>query len=155
MSWEAVSAIAETVGTVAVLLSILYLAKQIRISNRLARAEAWRSPNSDLSALNATFVADIDFRKNLQRVRTGAVRSDFAPDAQVHLDFYFISVANLYEQIFREIREGILDDRAIHDFGAKALFGTPYFRTSWQNLSGNLGKSFVPFFEAEFELAKE
>ena len=59
MNWEAIAAIGEVVGATAVVVSLVYLATQVLVSNRLARAEAWRVPNSDLNAINATFSTDM------------------------------------------------------------------------------------------------
>jgi hypothetical protein len=42
MNWESIGAIAEVIGVVAILVSIVYLATQIRQSNEIARAEAER-----------------------------------------------------------------------------------------------------------------
>ncbi len=43
MNWDAVAAIGELVGGVAVIVSLLYLARQIRHSNRIARGESQRA----------------------------------------------------------------------------------------------------------------
>jgi hypothetical protein len=42
MNWESIGAIAEVVGVVAILVSIVYLATQVRQSNEIATAEAER-----------------------------------------------------------------------------------------------------------------
>ncbi len=43
MNWDAIAAVGELVGGLAVIVSLLYLATQIRISNRIARGESQRS----------------------------------------------------------------------------------------------------------------
>nr|MDJ0879585.1 hypothetical protein [Halieaceae bacterium] len=42
MNWDAIGAIAEVLGAVAVLVTLIYLSLQIRLSNRLAEAESQR-----------------------------------------------------------------------------------------------------------------
>jgi len=42
MNWEAIGAVAEVAGVIAVLVSILYLAKQVRIGNDLNRTNTFR-----------------------------------------------------------------------------------------------------------------
>jgi hypothetical protein len=118
------------------------------MSNRLARAEAYRAPNSDLNALNATFSTDPVFRAALRRALEGASRSELEADERTALDGYFISVTNIYEQLAREVREGILDSTTM-GFGAKGMFLLPYYRTSWSFYRQNLSPRFV----AEFEMA--
>jgi hypothetical protein len=60
---------------------------------------------------------------------------------------YTISVLNIYEQIYREIREGILKGNAISDFAGKSFLDTRYFRSSWSLYKQSLGPSFVSYFE--------
>ena len=43
MDWNAVGALGEGLGAVAVVFTLAYLAKQVRQSNRTAKAEAFRS----------------------------------------------------------------------------------------------------------------
>ncbi|MEZ5503450.1 MAG: hypothetical protein R3E50_12665 [Halioglobus sp.] len=148
MNWEAVSAIGEVVGAAAVVVSLIYLASQVLVSNRLARAEAWRNPNSDLNAINATFSTDVVFRKALNDAFfENAVRADLNTDERIVLDMYIISLLNIYEQIYREIREGTLTVAAIQDFGARSVLAMPYFRESWPTYKRSLGPSFVAYFE--------
>lgn len=42
MSWDAISAVAETVGTLAVLITLTYLAEQLRIGNKQREMDALR-----------------------------------------------------------------------------------------------------------------
>ena len=41
MNWEAIATIAEIVGAVGVIASLIYLAAQIRQSTKVSRAETW------------------------------------------------------------------------------------------------------------------
>lgn len=66
VNWTAVGTVARIISTLAVVLSVVYLARQVEVSNRLARAEASRTPNSDLNALNASFGTDPVFRPAMQ-----------------------------------------------------------------------------------------
>lgn len=155
MDWSAAGAIGEVVGALAVVASLVYVAKQVRVSNRLARAEAWRSSNSDLNALNAAFGSDTAFRSGIAKVLgDGAVRDDLPIDERIAVSLYMLSVTNIYEQLFREVREGVLDEAAL-EFGGRSLFGTPFFRSSWHIYRPNLGASFVRYFEVAFGLGVE
>ena len=43
MNWDAISAVAETIGVVAVLAPLSYLAKQVKTGNDLNRTDTFRS----------------------------------------------------------------------------------------------------------------
>jgi hypothetical protein len=146
MTWDTASAIAQVASAVAVVASLIYLARQLRMSNRLARAEAYRAPNSDLNSLNATFTVDAAFRAAFRKALHGATRDNLEPDEKTVLDGYLISVTNIYEQLAREGREGILDPGTLA-FQARGLLQLPYYRTSWAFYRQNLSPLFVEEFE--------
>ena len=149
VNWEAVAATSEVVGAIAVIVSLVYLATQVTVSNRLARAEAWRVPNSDLNSLNAAFATDPVFRGAQFKLYDGGVdRSGLSDDECVAMDMYMVSVLNIYEQLYREVREGTLKDYAIRDFGARSMLDLLYFQKSWPLYKPSLGPSFVEYFEA-------
>jgi hypothetical protein len=141
----------ELIAAVATVATLIYLSVQIRASNRLARAEASRTPNSDLNSINASFGTDPTFRAGMRKVLTGSIRTDLEPDQRLLLDFYLISITNLQEQLAREIREGILAADAL-DFGGAGLFLLPYYKTSWSLYRGYLTSPFVAEFEARYDL---
>jgi hypothetical protein len=151
MNWELASAVAEVSGAAAVVISLVYLARQVRLSNRLGRAEAYRSLNSDLNSLNATFSTDPVFRAALRRAIEGATRDELGADERTVLDGYLISVTNVHEQLTREVREGILDPNNV-GFGARNLFLLPYYRTSWSFYRTTLSSNFVEQFEKSHSL---
>lgn len=151
MEWEMVSAMSEMAGVLAVVISLIYLSRQVRMGNMLARAEASRTPTSDLNMLNASFGQNPAFQAALRKAIEGLERPAFEPDDRVLLDLYLVSVTNIYEQLLRETREGILGDEAL-DFGGKGLFELPFYRTSWPILRPFLSTSFVTEFEKRHSL---
>ena len=84
VNWDRISAIGEIAGALAVVASLAYLARQIAFSNRLAQAEAFRSPISDINSLNATFGMDPVYREAVFRVIGGPSPVDLDAD-QIHL----------------------------------------------------------------------
>lgn len=151
MNWDMVSAVSEMAGVVAVVISLLYVSRQIKMSNRLARAEASRTPTGDLNMLTASFGPSPEFRAALRKAIEGQDRSGFGPDDRVLLDLYLVSVTNIYEQLSREVREGLLDEQSL-DFGGKGLFEMPFYRTSWPILKPFLSASFAADFERRLSL---
>jgi len=151
MSWDMLSALSEVAGVVAVVISLLYLSRQVRMGNQLARAEASRTPTSDLNMLNASFGQNPKFHAALRKAIEGWDRARFEPDDRILLDLYFVSVSNIYDQLIREVREGIIDEKAL-DFGGKGLFELPFYRTSWPILKPFLSTPFVTEFEMRYAL---
>jgi hypothetical protein len=60
-------------------------------------------------------------------------------------------VTNIYEQLAREVSEGVLDATSMA-FGAKGMFLLPYYRTSWSFYRQNLSPRFVADFEGKYSM---
>ena len=56
MNWDAISAIGEIVGAIAVVITLIYLARQIRDSNRETRAVTLQATASNAIDVNTVFV---------------------------------------------------------------------------------------------------
>ena len=151
MNWDMIGALGEMAGAAGVVLSLVFLARQIAMSNRLARAEATRMPNSNLNSLNATFGTDPAFLTAMRKILKGADRADLDPDQRMLLGMYMISLTNIYQQLFREAREGIFDDEA-YDFTGSSMFSLPFYRSSWPLFRPQYGSSFVTHFEKQYDL---
>ena len=151
MNWEMWSTLAELIGATILVFSLVYVSRQFRMSNQLARAEASRAPTSDLNMLNASFGTNENFRAALRKAIEGTERAGFDSDSRVLLDLYLVSVTNIYVQLWREVREGILSQQAL-DFGAQELFEMPFYRTSWPILKPFLSSSFTDDFEKRYSL---
>jgi hypothetical protein len=151
MDWTMLSALSELTGVIAVVVSLIYLGRQVRMGNMLARAEASRTPTSDLNMLNASFGQNREFQVALRKAIEGLERPAFEAEERVLLDLYFVSVTNIYEQLLREHCEGILGEDAL-DFGGKGLFELPFYKTSWPILRPFLSSSFVVEFEKRYSL---
>lgn len=151
MTLQNLGSLGEFVAAIATVATLIYLTIELRASNRLARAEASRTPNSDLNALNAAFGTDPVFRGAMRRVLAGASRDELEPDQRIALDFYLISLTNIQEQLAREVREGVLAPGAV-DFGGTGSFLLPYYRSSWPLYRPYLTSEFVRNFERQYGL---
>ena len=152
MNWEIISVVANVIAAIAVVISLIYLGKQVSFSNRLSQAEALRVPSSDQSALNSTFSTIPVFNLALRRVLRGEVRSSFNEEERAVLDAYMISITNLLQQIYREVRIGIVEKDAYSNFTGASFFDSNYYKTSWPLYKHYLNRDFASDLEAEFQL---
>ena len=65
MDWNAVGAVGEILGAVAVFLTLLYLATQIKQTNKMARFEATREIMAQFNACNHLCATDATIREVL------------------------------------------------------------------------------------------
>lgn len=107
MNWEAVGAVGEIVGAVAVVMSLVYLALQIRVQNREARAasvhQVMHEYSTTISALLQPEMADI---------WVSAIEDfdNLTPSQRVRVVVYLTAGVRSFEDAYYQWREGRLED---------------------------------------------
>jgi hypothetical protein len=112
MNWEAVGAVGEVVGAVAVVATLLYLAIQIRQSTNQARAAAQRDVNS-------AFQAAIDrFGTNIEIFQLGCMEfENLSRSEQLTFDFMIAPLTVHLDQVIRMYKQGLETEDNVQTYG--------------------------------------
>lgn len=107
MNWDAIGAIGEIIGALAVVISLAYLASQIRIQNRESRAasvhQVIEGYRSSIAALHDPEMADIWI--------SGMEDFDsLAPSQRLRFVIYLTVALRSFEDAYFQWREGRLED---------------------------------------------
>ena len=113
MNWDAIGAIAETLGAVGVIASLVYLATQIRTSRdqmaentRALRAGTYQQFQTEL---RHSFSVDAPGMDSI--VRRGLADSSSLDEADAfRLDFWISGVMHAYDNAYYQYRVGLLDE---------------------------------------------
>lgn len=115
MNWEAISTIAEIVGAAAVVISLIYLAAQIRQSNRQVkeqiralRLQAYDTAGADFSALRL-HVSGSQQRSSVWR-RAKDSYSALEPDERAQANEMLHELMWAYQNIFSRMQDGAEDE---------------------------------------------
>ena len=152
MNWEPISAVSEIIGAIAVLVTLVYLARQIAMSNRFAQADAWRSRFSEFTSLNAAYGVHPPFYHAMSKLFSGGLQADLSEDQQALVNSWAISAFQIYEQLFREVRSGILDPIALDEFPAHTAFRLPFIKEQWPFYRMILTPPVVEYLEGKYDL---
>ncbi len=110
MNWDAVGAIAELVGAVAVVISLLYLATQLRRANHLARRNAVQQLLASRGELNRFLAAD---PKLSDLFWMGLESPNELSEAEWRRFINVVStLVRHFEAVFSDHREGLLAEGA-------------------------------------------
>jgi len=148
MDWNALSAIADLVAAVAVVVSLIYLAVQVRDNSRAARLASMQS------ALLATQnVAKLPAQnRDLARIlRIGlAAPGDLDEDQLQQLRYYVLNIVRVHEDMFVHHRAGVIDDETWNARIAslKTILSTPGGRMIW-NAAGAYRPDFKAWLNAQ------
>ena len=141
MNWEAVSAIAEVVRVIAIVVSLIYVAVQIRQNTKVARAatrqaiaDSTESLGSDL--LNNREMAEI-FVKHINGEDLSAVES-LRLQARCYRDMQH------WENIFYQFNEGLVSPEQWLGFrkNLAALMGIGAYREYWEHEASHYSDNF-------------
>ena len=152
MNWEAVGALAEAFGAIAVVVSLLVLAKQVRESNRVARGETIRARGERM--------VDIWFRvvenPRLFHVTQKAFFDEVPPESlsaedRNALHMVLRALVHLWESEYIENRDGELDGKVWARRArtiASMIDTKPAYGASWDELRPILTDEFFAEIEA-------
>jgi hypothetical protein len=134
MNWEAAGAIGEIAGAIAVVLTLGYLAVQIRNSTK-ASMSATRQAISDTIMLPAmNFVQNAEFRRAFNAHIDG---EELDSDQLLQIESYCYINLRMFENIHFQHRNGMLSDSEWAAFrrNLKAFSQVPMMRGNWEKES--------------------
>jgi len=108
MNWDAISAIAESIGALGVIISILYLAREMRRSAKATGMHAYQQLLDHISEISKIAITDSDFRMLLIKIND----PDYEPDDNevLALKTVMLMAMRNYAHAFEMYREGTIND---------------------------------------------
>jgi hypothetical protein len=107
MNWEAIGAIAELVGGIGVIASLVYLATQIRQNTKWLRSTILESAGTRSSELARDAASDPSLSRLIGAAISGAAPMD--PDERYRFELYLLSALRHYEISHAHFNDGLLD----------------------------------------------
>jgi len=150
VNWDAIGAIGEVVGAIAVVATLFYLAVQIRQNTRMSRA----SMTKDLLLASRSAIMDLTSNDKLAEI-WAEVRDDFeSADAARRYTFYQ-SFFRLYELQFNLSNQGLLDQSiaASYELVIRMFTQTKHFDQYWHIARSQFHKDFAEYVDSQREAA--
>ena len=149
MNWDAISAIGEIVGAVAVVISLVYVAVQIRQNTRTIAANTFQS----VSGVAANTTMQIAQTPHLSRlvIKIFVSQEQLTPEEMMDGQLVFGSIFRNYENYCYQYSRGYFEEE-VWDGYKKTMseqLSVPFGKEWWNNHQAAFGKSFVTFVNAE------
>ena len=147
MGWDAIGAIAELIGALAVVATLLYLAAQIRQNTTSIRAATFQNIIGSATAFNESLSRDPDL---IRIFRAGL--ADFGSLGEMdaaRFHFQLLSLVRRAENFHYQSRMGLLEDDAWQGLRTSLLelIGSPGARVWWKKNTGLFNPDFGVFVE--------
>ena len=144
MNWDAIGAVGETIGAVAVVVSVLYLAFQVKLGTKHSRANTQHQ-----------IVQDIQAHQNILKENPNLFRrgysglSNLTDDEKVVFGTYFADVVSTFESTLRLRNAGLVEDTiwSGHRAFMFALLQTPGGLEWWSEWKGLFSKDVSGYIE--------
>ncbi len=147
MNWDAIGAIGEIIGAAAVVLTLAYLAAQIRQANRATRISSEQTVYANFVRLTADLVND---NETVAIIRKGFAKWEtLTPDEQATIHNYWATLLGHLSMAYNLYLEGTLAKETYSGFENNAVSALlePGL-AAWWNLAS---KSFNPTFVERIE----
>ena len=152
MSWEAVSGIAEIVGALVVVISLLYVAIQIQQNTKATRYQATQNLISSMSDAHFRISEDGELAALMRKGCSS--RGSLNEDEQLRFNMWLFSTYNQYDFAYHQYRAGELDE----EIWRKMEFELPLWINNlpgvgewWQQDKVRMSKDFVDY--VDYKLA--
>ncbi len=157
ITWEAVSAISTAIGTVTIVLSLLYVGHELKQNTAAARSEVFRNFRAEVADWQMAVALDQNLASLIDRTfHRGERRADLSYVEAVQMGTACLSLLNLYEACFLAGQEKILQEKDVQSIvSSSRLWNIPFVHDSWALWRTELGEEFVEYFESMYPNLKD
>jgi hypothetical protein len=146
LNWDAVGAIAELMGATGVILTLIYLATQLRQNTKALRSSMYQAYNASSMQISDTFLNHADL---LTKIRE---RQELTAAETLQAHMLGAKLFSQMETIFLHYQEGMVSDEVFESrmMGFKKTLAGGMTMGSWTALKEyDLAKSFVKYVDNE------
>lgn len=131
MDWEAISAISDIFGAIAVVISLIYVAQQIRQNTKMMRSTAKQSLTE---ASQSVMFAALDHSEEWVKLWTGDPAS--TPEEDARMSLLVRATLRGFESQCYQYEAGLLEDNEWHALqtAIKDICALPGFNSYWEQL---------------------
>ena len=154
MDWVAIGSAGEFVGAAAVVVSLIFLMREMRFNTMAVRSTAYASIAQETTELLNTWYTDDVLPGLLHRVIEGESAEAFTGEERVRLTLAFLSLVYTWQQGYQQaLRDGVVDVYVLA--GIRGIFpDTPYFKEFWSGHRHLVSRPFAAFIESELGLGR-
>jgi len=154
---EQVVGLAEVIGAVGVILSLLYVGRQLKQTNAMSRAAARQALSAQFNEWAMGIAASEDLAPALAKVTFRGLEREAATELErIRIGYAYAAIIEQVHMAWQHQRDGILTQQETDALYAPngTLFDRPYLRSVWSVLRGNFSEDFSDWFEQKYMLAQ-
>ena len=141
MNWEAIGAIGEVGGAIAVVVTLVYLARQIRHSTQATRIAAYHQASEQMWSVGATISTDPGLAEILASTFGGGI-DRLAPSDRIRLEMAMSSLYFGFESLLALHEKGLVDGELWENWfeNVMGMLGSPLGREYLASRPGSISR---------------
>ena len=136
----------ELIGFISVIASLVFVGMEIRQNTTAVRGATNQAISDQASELYLTIATDRNLAGLVKKLYDGTPKEAFNPIDEMQLFLTVMTGLRRVENIFLQLEDNILDDRAFDRIGL-SFYRSRYGRQIWEENQQFFDRNFVPFFE--------
>jgi len=155
MSIQDFAALAEMLASAGVIISLIYLATQIKQTNTLNRSAVHQGLAERQSEFASNIALSPEMSALIAKVQYANITRDDVPDVErIQIGYMFLTLVHHIYLMYQQHKEGILSAAEIEEWvGSKTrLIATPYMNSVWPTLHTAFPADFSRWFETRYNL---
>ncbi len=157
MNWEMIGSIGEITAAGGVILSLLYVGRQLKQSNAMARSSFRQGLGSQSTHWAMSIASSPSLAEALAKVHFEDLeRKDATGPERMHIAYAIVGLIGQIFFAFEHWQEGILTDEQFAELYSprNALLSKPYLASVWPQLRPGYPEDFTKWFEQYFDLGE-
>jgi hypothetical protein len=136
----------ELIGFISVIASLIFVGMEISQNTTAVRGATNQAISDQASELYLTIATDRNLAGLVKKLYDDVLREDFDSIDDMQLFMTVLTGLRRVENIYLQIEDNILDDRAFDRIGLR-FYRSKYGRQIWEENKQFFDRKFVPFFE--------
>jgi hypothetical protein len=136
----------ELIGFISVIASLIFVGMEISQNTTAVRGATNQAISDQASELYLTIATDRNLAGLVKKLYDGVPREDFDSIDDMQLFLTVMTGLRRVENIFLQLEDNILDDRAFDRIGL-SFYRSTYGRQIWKANKQFFDRNFVPFFD--------
>lgn len=159
MNWDAISSIAEVIAAIGVILSLLYVGRELRQSNLMARSATRQEINAAVNNWSMGIATSPTLSDDFAKVQIDGLVRDDASDAQkMRIGYALFAMINQQLYAYQQWKEGIISENELNEIfgpGSANILTTAYLHSVWPIIRLSFPGEFAEWFSERYQLNDE
>jgi len=155
MNWDAIGSIAEFIGAIGVILSLVYVGRELRQSNKMARSATRQEINATTNNWAMGIATSSTLSEVLAKVHYQDLTRDEASDVErIRVGYALFALISSQHYMYEQWKEGVLSEKELDErMGpGSAMLGKSYLHSVWPVLKPSFPNDFAEWYAKRYSL---